>query len=57
LFQLAGDDPAAGHRLPAPAGDPAFDPAPAIVLAEQGAGVGFGHGGVIAGEVGRLDHR
>src|SRR3954464_8877835 len=29
-LQLAGDDPASGRRLPAPAGDPGFQPAAVV---------------------------
>jgi hypothetical protein len=34
-LQLAGDDSAAGRRLPAPAGDPRLEPAQAVAVAHQ----------------------
>src|SRR4051812_23472639 len=38
-LHLAGDDPAAGRRLPAPTGDPGLKPTDAGPVVEQDAGV------------------
>jgi hypothetical protein len=41
-LQLAGDEPAAGHRLPAPAGDPGLEAAEPAALAPQQARFNLG---------------
>src|SRR3954471_25062124 len=40
---LAGDGPAAGDGSPPPADDPCFQAAEPAAVAQQDAGVGFGH--------------